>query len=196
MALTHATVIYDVTDAHVYPLLTDAVGASPTYGAAVDLPGIAAFSADPNFVTAELKGDATIVAKKGRTDRMNVACTYDKLSTDALKVIMGGVTGDTASTQTAYRLSAPASLPYFKLEAQILDAEEGVGSVIVVLWKCQLTGGTLLSTSSDNFSQPTLQADAIAIQGSIPAATNSIVGASLGAIMDVVLNSTAVALDA
>lgn len=195
MPLTHATIVYDVNDAKVYPLLTDVVGASPTYGAAVDLPGIAAFSADPNLVTAELKGDATIVAKKGRTDRMNVACTYDKLSTDALKVLLGGVTGDTASTQTGWRIAAPASLPYFKLEAQILDADPGIGSVIVVLWKCQLTGGTLLSTSSDNFSQPTIQADAIAVEGTLPA-SNSIGTTTVGGIMDVVFNSTAVALSA
>lgn len=194
MPLTHETVVYDVHDAKVYPMLTDATGASPTYGAAVDVPGIAEISAEPNLVTAELKGDATVIAKKGRVDRINVSATYGKLSLDAIQVIMGGAKGDTASTQAGYRISAPASLPYFKLEAQIKDLDIGVGSLRIVLYKCQLTGGTLISTSSDNFNQPSFDAEALAIDGTIPANTNSIVASSLGAMMDVILDSTVVGL--
>lgn len=196
MPLPHETVVYDVNDAKVYPMLTDAVGASPTYGAAVDVPGISEISAEPNLVTAELKGDATVIAKKGRVDRINVSATYGRLSLDALQVIQGGTKGDTGETQSGYRLSAPASLPYFKLEAQIQDLDIGIGSLIIVLYKCQLTGGSLVSTSSDSFNQPSFQAEALAISGTIPANTNSIVAASLGAMMDVVLNDTVVELSA
>lgn len=196
MALSHATVVYDVNDCRVYPMLTDVAGASPTYGAAVDVPGITEISAEPNLVTAELKGDARVIAKKGRTDRINFSATYGKLSLDALAVIMGGTVGDTASTQAAYRLSSPAPLPYFKLEAQVQDLDVGMGSLILVIWKCQITGGTLLSTSSDNFNQPSFDGEGIATEGTIPANTNSIVAASLAAMMDVVFNSTVVALSA
>lgn len=194
MPLSHATVVYDVNDAKVYPMLSDTAGASPTYGSGVDVPGITEVSAEPNLVTAELKGDATVIAKKGRTDRINVHATYGKLSMDALTVIMGGAKGDTASTQAGYRISAPAALPYFKLEFQVLDLDIGVGSLRVVLYKCQLTGGTLINTSSDNFNQPAFDAEALAIDGTIPANTNSIVAASLGAMMDVVFDSIPTAL--
>lgn len=196
MPLSHSTVVFDVNDAKIYPMLTDTVGASPTYGAAVDVPGIAEVSAEPNLVTAELKGDATVIAKKGRVDRINFSATYGKLSLDALKVLQGGVTGDTASTQSTYRLSAPAPLPYFKLEFQVQDLDLGLGSLIVVLYKCQVTGGTLINTSSDSFNQPSFTGEALAIEGTIPANTNSIVAATLGAMMDVVFNSTVVALSA
>jgi hypothetical protein len=194
--LTHATVVYDVNDAKVYPMLTDAVGASPTYGASVDVPGITEVSAEPNLVTAELKGDATVIAKKGRTDRINVSATYGKLSLDALKVLQGGVTGDTAETRSAYRLAGPAPLPYFKLEFQVQDLDIGLGSLVVVLYKCQITGGTLINTSSDSFNQPSFTAEALAIDGTLPANTNSIVAATVSAMMDVVFNSTVVALSA
>jgi hypothetical protein len=196
VALSHSTVVYDVNDAKVYPMLTDAVGASPTYGAAVDVPGISAVSAEPNLVTAELKGDATVIAKKGRVDRINFSATYGKLAIDAIKVIQGGVTGDTASTQATYRIAAPAALPYFKLECQIQDLDIGIGSLILVLYKCQLTGGTLIDTSTESFNQPSFQGEALAIEGTIPANTNSIVAATLGTMMDVVLNSTVIALSA
>ncbi len=196
MPLSHATVIYDVNDCKVYPMLTDVAGASPTYGAAIDVPGISTISAEPNLVTAELKGDARVIAKKGRTDRINVSATYGKLSLDALAVLMGGSTGDTASTQAGYRLSSPAPLPYFKLEAQIQDLDVGIGSLRLIVWKCQITGGTLLNTSSDNFNQPSFDAEGIAIEGTIPANTNSIVAAGLAAMMDVVFDSTVVNLSA
>lgn len=196
MPLSHSTVVYDVNDCKVYPMLTDTVGASPTYGAAVDVPGITEVSAEPNLVTAELKGDATVIAKKGRTDRINVSATYGKLSLDALKVIMGGTTGDTASTAAGYRVAAPAALPYFKIEFQVQDLDVGIGSLIVVLYKCQLTGGTLINTSSDNFNQPSFDAEAIAIDGTLPANTNSIVATGLAAMMDIAFNSTVVNLSA
>ncbi len=196
MPLSHATVVYDVNDCKVYPMLTDTPGASPTYGAAVDVPGISEVSAEPNLVTAELKGDATVIAKKGRTDRINLSATYGKLSLDALKVIQGGVTGDTASTSAGYRLAAPAALPYFKMEFQVQDLDIGIGSLIVVLYKCQLTGGSLINTSSDSFNQPSFTAEALAIEGTIPANTNTIVAATLAAMMDVVFHSTVQPLSA
>lgn len=196
MPLAHETVVYDVHDTKVYPMLSDAVGASPTYGAAVDVPGITELSVDPNIVSAELKGDGKLIAKKGRTDRVNGSATYGKLSLNALQVLQGGTVGDTASTQAGYRLSGPAPLPYFKLEAKIEDADIGIGDIHVVVFKCQITGGTLLSTSSDNFNQPSFDFEGLSIEGTIPANTNSIVPAGLNAMLDIFFNSVASALSA
>lgn len=174
MPITHETVVFDVHDAKVYPLLTDIAGASPTYGAAIDVPGIAEVSLDPNIVTAELKGDARVIAKKGRTDRLNFSATYGKLDLDVLQVILGGSVTDagTGAAETAtYRLASPAPLPYFKITFQIQDVEEGIGDVTVVVYKAQLTGGTLLGSSTDNFGQPTFDAEGIALNGDLGAAT-------------------------
>lgn len=161
MAVGHETVVFDVDDCKVYQMLTDSsASANPTYGAAVDVPGIAEVSLEPNFVTAELKGDATVIAKKGRVDRMNVSATYGKVALDVLAVILGGSVVDGADTAT-YELLGANSLPYFKIEFRISDVELGLGSVNVVLFKAQLTGGTLLGGSSDEFGQPTLQLEGI-----------------------------------
>jgi hypothetical protein len=192
--LSHESVVYDVHDAKVYPLLTDATGAAPTYGTGVDVPGITELSADPNIVSAELKGDGKVIAKKGRTDRINGSATYGKLSLDALAVILGGTVGDSASTQAGYRLAGPAPLPYFKLEAKIDDVDVGIGDLHIMIYKCQLTGGTLISTSSDNFNQPSFDFEGLSLQGTITANTNSIVPATVSAMMDIFFNSTSVAL--
>ena len=242
MPLSHETVMFDVHDCKVAPLLTDNFGEAPTYGPLVDVPGISEVGLDPNFVTAELKGDARVIAKKGRIDRFNFSGTYSKLALDVLGVIIGAdvqdqaagtastVNGDTTSgentvTGTGYtpanlvgrsvsgagiptgtyivaatttqitlnndatatatgvsldlaataeavrvRMSSPAPLPYFKTAFKIEDLDQGLGDLHVICYKCQITGGTLLGSSSDNFGQPSFDAEAIAIDGTLPGA--------------------------
>lgn len=160
MAAAHESVLYDVHDFKVYPLLSDSTAASPTYGAAVDIPGIAEASMEPNLVTAELKGDARVIAKRGRTDRFKCSAKYGKLALDALVVILGGAVADTANS-AKYSLTSPAPLPYFKTAFKIDDVDVGLATCHVILYKCQLTGGTLITQSTDNFGQPTFDLEAI-----------------------------------
>jgi hypothetical protein len=167
--LSTETVVFDVSDCKVYPLLTDVTGASPTYGAAVDVPGIAQVSLEPNLTSAELKGDSRIIAKRGRVDRFNFSATYGKLSLDVLNTLLGSSTlnaqGTTPSRTQNLVIASPGSSPYFKLEFLIADVDEGIGSLNVILFKCLLTGGTLFQSSSDSFGQPSLQCEAIATNG-------------------------------
>ena len=163
MAAAHESVVYDVHDFKVYALTAD-TGSNPTYGAAVDVPGIAEASMDPNFLTAELKGDARIIAKKGRIDKMTLSATYGKVSLDVQEVVSGGETSDVDTDHARWRLLGDNSLPYFKAEFKIDDVDTGLGSVIVVLYKCQLTGGTLVTGQTDEFGQPTLELEAIPLE--------------------------------
>jgi hypothetical protein len=158
--VTHASVVYDIDDFKVYPLVTDTSG-SPTYGAGIDVPGIAEVSMDPNLVTGELKGDARIIAKKGRIDRFNFSATYGKLAMDALAVMVGGTVTDNANNAT-YAIGGTNSLPYFKAGFRILDAD--VPSIHVIAYKCQVTGGSLLDQSSDEFGQPSIDFEGIPSQ--------------------------------
>jgi hypothetical protein len=160
MATSHASVLYDVNDFKVTPLLTDSV-TSPTYGATlVDVPGIASVSMEPNINTNELKGDAKVIAKKGNIDKANFSATYGRLALDALAVFLGGTVTD-ATTPASAKWSLPGtnSLPYFKALFQILQNE--VGDVHVTAHKAQVTGGTLLDQSTDSFGQPKIDFEAI-----------------------------------
>lgn len=162
MPTQHETVVFDVHDCKVYKLLTDNAGSSPTYSSAVDVPGIAEVSLDPNLLTAELKGDAKVIAKKGRIDKVNLSATYGKLALDVLGVVLGGTNTDQAGS-ARWRLAGTNSLPYFKIVFVINDAD--VGQVKVTLYKAQVTGGTLLGQSSDQFGQPTMQVEGIPALG-------------------------------
>jgi len=257
MPLPHDTVMFDVHDCKVAPLISDQNGALPVYGTRIDVPGISEVGLDPNFVTAELKGDARVIAKKGRIDRVNFSGTYGKLALDVQAVLIGTSVSDVAATSiasitgattedsatvtgTGYtlalvgrgitgtgipagttiigltgsttltlsqpatadgvavalsvaaegasvvsRLSSPAPLPYFGLWFKIEDLDEGIGDLHVASYKCQITGGTLLGSSSDNFGQPSFDAEGIALSGHLVKPDNS--GYDDAVIMDTVL---------
>ena len=165
MSAAHEAILFDVHDFKVYPLTADNA-ASPTYGAAVDVYGIAEVGLDPNLVTAELKGDGRVIAKRGKIDRLTLSATYGRLSADVLEVIIDATVTDPAADQARARLLAGTPLPYFGCAFVIEDADNGIEDVVVTLYKCQVTGGTLLGQSSDNFGQPTFTLDAIGLASS------------------------------
>jgi hypothetical protein len=165
MPVTHRSVYFDVHDFKVYSMLTDTTGASgPTYGPAVDVPGIAEVSMDPNLQTAELKGDAKIIAKKGRVDKVTMKCTYGKLSLDVLDVIMEGDLTDQTTVSAKFRVLGTNSLPYFKAMFTIDDVEMGLGSLQMTVWKAQISGGTLITSKTDEFGQPDMEIEGIACE--------------------------------
>ena len=155
------SVVFDVHDAKVWPLTSDSAE-SPAYGAVVDVSGIADVSMDPNFQSSELKGDATIIAKKGRLDKFNMSSTYGRLSIPVMQAILGGMLTE-AANYNDYRYKGGTPLPYFAYGVNMLDVEPGLGSIQVIVFKAQVTGGTLLSQSSDNFGQPTFDIEGISL---------------------------------
>lgn len=162
MAASKSTITFDVHDCKVYPVTADVSGGI-TYGAAIDVPGIQEVSVEPNFVTAELKGDGKVLAKKGKIDRLNFSATYSELSLDVLSTIFGGsvAAAGSGSTETATYTFDGTSLPYFKVEFLVNDLESDLEELVFTLAKCQVTGGTIMSGSTDTFGSPSFDAEAI-----------------------------------
>lgn len=163
MAADKSTITFDVADCKVYPLTAD-TDSGVTYGAAIDVIGIQEVTVEANFVTAEIKGDGgKVLAKKGKVDRLNFSATYSELSLDVLSTIFGGTvsTAGSGSAETATYSFNSRSLPYFKIEFLINDIESTLAEIVMTLDKCQVTGGTIISGSTDNFSQPKFDAEAI-----------------------------------
>jgi len=169
MAATESAITFDVKDCKVAAINADASGSASTYQPSVDVPGITEVSLEPNFITNELKGDGGVVlAKKGKIDRLNFSCTYGELSLKVLEVLLGQtVTEDSsagATAETALLAIDDTSLPYFRVQFLIDDLQtsgDSLAEVIVTLNKCQLTGGSLVSGSTDSFNQPNFTAEAI-----------------------------------
>jgi hypothetical protein len=162
MAANNSTISFDVHDCKVYPVTADVTGGI-TYGAAVDVPGIQEVSVEPNFISVELKGDGKVLAKKGKVDRLNFSATYAELSLPVLATLFGGsvaTTGSGSAENAAYEFDGQ-TLPYFKVEFLVNDLESDLAEMAFVLNKCQITGGTIMSGSTDNFSTPSFDAEAI-----------------------------------
>jgi hypothetical protein len=170
MPLSRESIVFDVHDCKIWPMVTDVTGASPTYGAAVDVFGIAQVGVDPNLITAELKGDARVIAKKGRLDRINFSGTYGKLSLPVLTVLLSATVtsaGTTPNEIVKGRLIGGVAMPYFKIGVQLQDVDLGLAAISVIIYKAQITGGSLINTQSDQFGQPTFDAEGVALDGSL-----------------------------
>lgn len=165
MPITHETVLFDVKDCKVYSMTAD-TGASPTYGAAVDVPGIAQFGVNPDFATAILKGDGgKTLASKGKVPQVNASLTYGKVALDVLETVIDSAVTDSGSTpnqKATWRLLGSNKTIYFKVEVLIDDVEVGLGGVRVIFYKASLTGGGFLGQQTDQFGQPTLEIAGIA----------------------------------
>lgn len=160
MPTRRTTVLYDVNDFKINTMIKDDTTA-PTYGTpTVDVPGIASVSMDPNINSNELKGDAMVIAKKGNIDRFNFSAQYGRIALDAQAIMLGGqVTDVTTPSSVKWTIGGTNSLPYFKAQFQILQAE--VADVHLTAWKSQITGGSLIDQSTDSFGQPSVDFEAI-----------------------------------
>ena len=169
MAVAQSAITFDVQDCKVYPMNADPVGsAGYTIGTGIDVPGVQEVSVEPNLITAELKGDGKVIAKKGKIDRLNFSCTYSELALTVLETILGGgtVEAGTGDAESSALTIGGGSLPYFKVaflltDLQTQDAGDAVASIKMELFKCQITGGTLLSGSTDDFATPSFTAEGI-----------------------------------
>jgi len=172
MAASTSAITFDVKDCKVYTITADVADNATTFGSpGVDVPGIQEVSLEPNFITNELKGDGGVVlAKKGKIDRMNFSCTYGELSLPVLEILLGQtiVPTGTGTSEVADLPIDDTSLPYFKIAFLIDDLQtsgDDLATVVVTLQKCQLTGGSLVSGSTDSFNSPTFTAEAIKPSG-------------------------------
>ena len=166
--VAQSVITFDVKDCKVYQMSSDLASGSTAYSAGIDVPGLQDVSLEPNFITSELKGDGGVVlAKKGKIDRLNFSCTYSELSLPVLSVLLGQsiTAAGTSGTFTATMKVDDSSLPYFMVAFLLADLQHSVedepATVVVTLQKCQLTGGSLVSGSTDSFSNPTFSAEAI-----------------------------------
>lgn len=162
MAAEHESVLFDIHDVKVYPLVSDS-GASPVYGDAVDVYGAAEASLDPNLVSAVLKGDGRTIARKGKLDTLTGGITYGRLSIDVLNVLFEMTLDDTLADRARGRLRSGAKTLWFGMAFRIEDADNDIEDVVPLFYKCQVTGGTLLGQSTDSFGQPSFEFEAIGL---------------------------------
>lgn len=167
MAITRDTVTYNLDDCKLFPLTADPVGGSPTYGSGIDVPVIQTHTAQAEFTSAELKGDAKLADVYSKCDKWTGSVRHGAMSFDALEVLLGGVATDTGvspNQRKSFKLQGASVPGYFKLETQIKyvgGAEAGLGADFhVILAKVKVTG---LSVEYANEAHAVVSFDYMAI---------------------------------
>lgn len=150
MPLPNASKVLLLQDCKISKMTADS-GTGPTYDVAVDIPGIQTLELTPEMETKILEGDDEILDIFSRVRLVNFTWNSAKIPLDVLKILLGGtvtLTGTTPSQQNVYSLASEHP-GWFKLEGQAVYAEEGLGDVHVVLYKCKCTGGAAFSIGNE-----------------------------------------------
>lgn len=161
MTVAHQSILYDVNDLHIWPMLTDTAGASPTYGAAIDVPGVSQVSIDPTITANSLKGDGRTMASRARLDDFAFKATYGEGALAVLDAVLNGDGVVDATHVARSSLVLPRSTGKFAVRFVITDVDLGLAGLVVTAFSAQLSGGTLIAAASDAYAQPTLEATCI-----------------------------------
>ncbi|MET7560562.1 phage tail protein [Streptomyces sp. NPDC005479] len=166
MPLQRFTRVYGIQDAKISPLTADPASGTPTYGAAIDVPGIKSFEISGEIEVKTLRGDNTKLATNSAVTNIQVAVTHAKLSLDVLTSILGGTVTDTGTTpaqKSAWDLTGDtATMPPFKLEG--VTPPNGVdivgGDMHVSLHKLTLSAFPDLGFAEEDYRIASFTADA------------------------------------
>lgn len=166
MPLQRFTRVYGIKDAKISPLLTDPAAGSPTYGAAIDVPGIKTYEISGEIEVKTLRGDNQKLATNSAVTNIQVSVTHAKLSLDVLTAILGGIVTDSGTTpaqKSVWDLSgSTATMPPFKLEG--VTPPNGIdligGDMHVVMHKLTLSAFPDLGFAEEDYRIASFTADA------------------------------------
>lgn len=136
MALPAYALPFGLRDVKLAPMTGDA-----TYGALVDLPASRTLSFAEAEDTEELRGDDTVIARRGTGKTVSWSLEGGGISLDALKVMMGGtqtLTGTAPNEKETLAMLGTDSRPYFKIEGQIIN--DNGGDLHCVIYRAKLDG--------------------------------------------------------
>src|SRR5258706_527309 len=141
MALTPVTRVFGVKEMKIYPLLTDPVGGTATYGTGVPLTGAVNLVLNGTIDSKYLKGDSIILDGDTVWDQLQGSVEYRKLSLDVMQVLLSTteVTAGTTPSQTVtYSIKSTDTLKSFRIDGRALAADYPAGDVLFSMPKCKL----------------------------------------------------------
>lgn len=164
MPLSHISKVFAVTDCKVRPLTADPSGGSPTYGVAIDVPGIKSVAITGSVETKSLRGDNTLLDADSTLTEVSVSIEYAKLSLDVLAAILGGTVVDSGTTpaqKSSWDLTSTSKPRPFLLEAVSATADTIGGNIGFCLWKVVLSSFPELGLAEEDYKTGTLQGSAM-----------------------------------
>lgn len=161
------SIIFSVHDLKVYPLT--ALGddsTDPTYGAAIDVPGVSEVGLDPEISNATLRGDGKVIDSRSTLDGVTLSFTYSKLAPAVLAALDGGteeVGAGGSDGITRYVRNAGDSIPRFAFAALVSEVDSPGGAAKIYGYNAIVSGGSLFAASDSEHGQPSFDASVIGI---------------------------------
>lgn len=164
MPVTHTSVVFAVKDAKISPMTADVAGSAPTYGAAIDVPGIKSVTVSGDIITSTLRGDFANLAARSALGDVTVEFEHGKLSLDALAAMTGATVTDTGVTPNqvaTWGLNGDENFPPFRFQGVSAGADPIAGDVLLVLNKVTLSSFPDLGFEEDDFRTFTVEGTAV-----------------------------------
>jgi hypothetical protein len=156
------SVVFSINDMKIYPMTDPGDDSTaPTYGAAVDVPGVMSIALDQSITEAVLRGDGKVLDRRSVLDSIELAFSYAKLDPAVLAVLDGGtVTTGTDPVTTRYVRTATDSVPSFGFACLVSEVDKVGGAAKVYGYNAKLTGGGIFGASDNDYGDTSFDAKA------------------------------------
>lgn len=121
MAVLTSSGVFGVKDLKILPLSTDVAGSAPTYGAAIDIPGIKSLKMSKNISEKESKGDEKVLDTETTFQYLDISWENAEVPLDAIVAIEGtaAVSQTTGTPNTASVIeSGDDESGYFQIQCK------------------------------------------------------------------------------
>lgn len=166
MPISRVTKLYAVKDAQISPLLADPAGGTPSYGAAIDVPGIKSMEISGDVEVKELRGDNQLLDSDSSLTNVTVSFPHAKLSLDVMAALLAGDVTDAGTTpaqSSTWDLDSDSRPMPFKLVGATPPggSDQIGGDVHFTLHKCILSSFPGLGLAEEDYR--TIETEARAV---------------------------------
>jgi hypothetical protein len=156
------SVVFSVHDMKIYPVTDPGDSATaPTYGTAVDVPGIISISLDESMTESVLRGDGKILDRRSVLDSMDLSFAYAKLDPAVLSVLDGGtVTTGADPVVTRYVRNAEDQVPAFGFACLVSEVDNPGGAAKVYGYNAKISGGGIFGATDNEHGEMSFDASA------------------------------------
>lgn len=190
MPISHYSKMFGVNNAGVYKLLTDPVGAPPTYAAKTNVVGVKALASTLAMSIKMLRGDNTLLAADAVFTAIEGKLTYAKFAFDVLGAATTATPADAGTTpnqQTKTTFAQTDSPAYVKIEAMSKQVDYVGGDIHFVYFKCMPKSMDMFGFHEEDYMPQALDFTAVPLIGTIA-------GGPANAWAQAVANETTVAI--
>lgn len=167
MALGHTTKVYGVVDCKIHQLSTDVAGTAPTYGSAVDVPGVKSMKTTLTMETKTLRGDNTLLSADSVLKDISGTVEFARFSFDIWAALTSALATDAGTTpnQTSTLTITQSTLPKFvKVETQSATADYVTGDLHQIVWKA-MPGSIPLGNAEEDYEIQSFDFTAVPVIG-------------------------------